>query len=174
MQVNPNYSQVKNDFEPLPEGTYFVRVDSFKVNKDDAAGKPLEFPVINWTLKVFGHPKYNARSLFLNTEIGGEHAFVLQRFVRAAVPEYTGGSFRTEDVVGKKMEVLVVHSKGKKDGNIFANVRNPVPYIEQGSAGSFEPGAAVPGDVPNHFGDAPALTNAPSDPKPDQNFGFGP
>jgi hypothetical protein len=166
MDIRPDYSQVKNEFEPLPEGSYPVRIDSFKVDKEPAV------PVINWTLKVFGHPKYNGRSLFVNTPIGGEHAFILQRFVKAALPEYNGGPFKTEQVVGKKIEVSVIHTKGKKDGTIFANVRNPVPYVESGAAGSFDAGQGVSGDVPMEFSDAPKQASKPT--VSEESYGFGP
>lgn len=108
MLVNPDFSEIKEDVGP---GTYRGVIKKAEVKEWPNGGQ-----YINWEVETFGEaePKNNGRRIFHKTSTSGKGAFMLQQFYRAATGQVLTGSFDTEQLVGRKIEVDVV--QGVKNG----------------------------------------------------------
>src|SRR4051812_18740901 len=111
MQVNPDYSE--NIFAEAKEGTHFARIAKAEPKTQKNGEK-----VIAWELETFGNedPNQNNRKLFHRTAIHGQYSGLLNIFLKAANPEYTGGEFDTDDYVGKEIEVSIIYPIDKQTG----------------------------------------------------------
>lgn len=110
MLITPNFSEIAEEVKP---GIYKVTV-----KKGDVKEWPSGGTYINWELETFGEPepKNNGRRIFYKTSVSGKAAFQLQRFYKAAVGQSLTGSFDTEQLAGKKIEVELVDGINRQTG----------------------------------------------------------
>jgi len=102
MLVKPDFSEVKDEVTP---GTY-----RGVIKKGDVKSWPNGGEYVNWEIETYGEtdPKNNGRRIFHKTSVSGAGAFQLQRLYRAATGEPLTGPFDTEQLVGRKVELVVV------------------------------------------------------------------
>jgi hypothetical protein len=108
--VTPDFSEIQ---EEIAAGTYKVRV-----RKGDVKEWPSGGTYINWEMETYGEPepKNNGRRVFHKTSCSGKGAFMLQKFYRAATGQALAGSFDTEQLVGKQIEVDIVDGVNRQTG----------------------------------------------------------
>lgn len=108
--VVPDFSDVAEEIGP---GTYKVMVKKGEVKEWPNGGT-----YINWELETFGDSatKNNGRKIFYKTSTSGKGAFMLQRFYKATVGQPLTGSFDTEQLVGKQIEVEIVDGVNRQTG----------------------------------------------------------
>lgn len=102
MLIQPDFTEVQDEVLP---GTYKVRIKKGEVKEWQNGGQ-----YINWELETYGEKesKNNGRRVFYKTSTSGKGAFVLQKFYKAAIGEPLTGSFDTEMLVGKNVEIEIV------------------------------------------------------------------
>lgn len=100
--VEPNFDDVPEDVGP---GVYKVIV-----KKGEIKSWPSGDQYVRWEMETTGDstPKNNGRRIFVNTSVSGKGVFMLQRLYRAAVGQSLTGSFDTEQLTGKQLEVELV------------------------------------------------------------------
>ena len=108
--VKPNFDEIQDDVAP---GTYKGLIKKGELKEWPNGGQ-----YVNWELETFGeaNPKNNGRRIFYKTSTSGKGAFLLQRLYKAATGQALTGSFDTEQLVGKKVEVEIVDGVNRSTG----------------------------------------------------------
>lgn len=124
MLVQPDFSEIQDQLTP---GTYKGIVKKGEVKDWPNGGK-----YVNWEIETFGEtePKNNGRRIFHKTPCTGKGAFQLQKFYKAATGQLLQGSFDTETLVGRKVELELVD--GVRDGQPtgYTEVKNVRPVTQ--------------------------------------------
>ena len=110
MLVKPDFSEVA---DAVTEGTYRGVITRGEVKEWPSGGH-----FVKWELQTVGEadPKNNGRKFYVTTSASGKGAFMLQRIYKAATGQALTGSFDTEQLVGKQVEVqLTLNDKGYTD-----------------------------------------------------------
>lgn len=118
MLVTPDFSEIKEDVGP---GTY-----KGIIKKGEVKAWPDGSSYINWEIETFGEaePKNNGRRIFHKTSVSGKGAFLLQKFYRAATGQTLSGSFDTEQLVGKRVEVTLADGMRNNEPTGYIEVKN--------------------------------------------------
>lgn len=100
--IQPDFSDIQDQ---VSAGTYKVIVKKGEVKEWPNGGS-----YINWELETYGEgeAKNNGRRIFDKTATSGKGAFRLQQFYKAATGQSLTGSFDTEQLVGKQLEIELV------------------------------------------------------------------
>lgn len=109
--VKPDFTEVQDN---VGVGTYRARITDAKLGAWPAKDDRPEQPFINWQMKTFGEAeeKNNGRSIFFRTSTTGKGAFMLRDLYKAAVGQVLVGSFDTEQLFGKEIEVTLAERNG--------------------------------------------------------------
>lgn len=115
-------------FEPLPEGTYDVVVDTSESEEfadDDVAWFTARLIVEN-------HPELSGRSFPIRLYVKGKGSGFFAQFVSACgmEPPKRGAVIYPRDYHGKRIRAVTNIRSGKNGGN-FTNVRRYLPRSEQ-------------------------------------------
>ena len=152
MQVNPDFSEASTFSMPDP-GHYVAKVSKAEPSESESGSK-----FIKWTLEIVkaDSKAQIGRTIWHNTPIGGKYAWILMQFLQAVDDSYSGGPFKTEEFLNKKLEIDVVRRPESK----YAEVRNPAPFIETGSVASSvlsgnNSSGETASDVPDYESDNP-------------------
>lgn len=109
--IEPDFSQV---IECAP-GKYEARVTDAEIKMTQKGQKR-----IVWRLEIENNsePALNGRKLNYGTMLEGAGAGMLKAFIRAAGdPNYSGGKYDTDTILGQSVVVVVVDGKDT-DGNL--------------------------------------------------------
>jgi len=106
----PDFTEIQDEVAP---GVYKCTVKKAELKKWPNGGE-----YINWQLETFGETvtKNNGRNVFHKTSTTGKGAFQLQKFYRAATGQMLTGSFDTEQLLGKRVEIEVVVGVNRTTG----------------------------------------------------------
>lgn len=108
MLVEPNYSEISDEIVP---GDYNVRIVMASPGEYSTGTK-----YIKWTLETYDEMEQRnaGRKIWHQTIIEGKGAFMLRNFLKAVTgSETTGGSFDTEEFLGKELTVTTgLNEKG--------------------------------------------------------------
>lgn len=96
LNVNPDFSEAIEGIEP---GTYAATIDD--VSEENA--KETGTPFLKWTLKAKSLDR--EFTVFHNTPVTGKGAGILKEFMKAAYPEYEGGTFNARNVLGREVKL---------------------------------------------------------------------
>lgn len=107
MEITPDFSEAVADTgASVPDGTYKVRVVEVEM-KDSKAGNKY----LNWKLEIFGAEgevaRFNNWKIYHRTMLAGKGAGMLKSFVKAATGTDVTGSFSTDTIIGKELQVTV-------------------------------------------------------------------
>lgn len=110
MLVNPDFSEIQDEVQP---GVYKCTIKKGEVKEWPNGGT-----YINWELETYGEsdPKNNGRRIFNKTSTAGKGAFMLQKFYKAATGQALTGSFDTEQLAGRKVEIEIVDGVNRQTG----------------------------------------------------------
>lgn len=106
MLLTPDTSECADQITP---GEYKVRIKDAKVDKwEGREGRPAT-SYVEWTLETFGEPevKNNGRYIRYKTPLNGKGAFRIASFYRAVTGSQLSGSFDTEQLMGREVQVVV-------------------------------------------------------------------
>lgn len=108
--VTPNFDEIAGEIVP---GRYRGIVKKAEA-KEWSEGKPY----INWEIETVGsaNPKDNGRKIFHKTSTTGKGAFMLQKFYRAVTGEALSGSFDTDQLLGKQVELEMIEGVNRQTG----------------------------------------------------------
>ncbi len=119
--VRVNFSDVEtNAYEPLPSGTYHVRITDAEMKETSGNGKlPAGTPMINWEFTVASGP-YESRRLWTNTVIHERTLFNLKALLEASgkyTSEELAGDFdlNIDEVLGAELKVVVAQREYNGD-----------------------------------------------------------
>ena len=109
--INPDFSETQDQVTP---GIYkgIIRKGELREWPNDK-GK-----YINWELETYGETeaKNNGRRIFHKTPVDGRGAFRLQQFYRAATGLILAGTFDTEALIGKQVQVTIIDGINRQTG----------------------------------------------------------
>ena len=112
----PNLEDVKDLFDPIPEGRYTFTV----VKVEKKVGEDSGYDYLNWETSCQDSEYQNKRvwlitSLKPETEDSKDARFMLKRFLNALSVDYAGGAFDTDDCLNQKVDfqVTVEEYEGK-------------------------------------------------------------
>ena len=108
MLVTPSFDDVQDEVTP---GEYHVQVTGASTGEWRTGTK-----YSNWELETVNEadPKNNGRRVWHKTPVEGKGVFLLQRFYRAATKQVLGGDFRTEDLIGTQLKVVLADGLTKE------------------------------------------------------------
>ncbi len=109
-------------FEPLPKGTYTVRVDDFKESRTKSTAKNPNMPIVSWKLVVEGGD-YDGRTIWDNMPIippsdkGKGTLWRVKAFLEAMGYETSENELDLEpgDIVGERLRVRLSVTAGDTD-----------------------------------------------------------
>jgi len=133
----------------LVPGRYVLKVveskESDKLDKNGNNALVVKFEVVNNR-----NTGFNGNRISRWFSLGGAGAKALYRFMMAIDPNYAGGPFTTESLVGKLIEADVVLETSPKDGKEWAKLEKVYPYLQPGTVGNtFAANVTAERDVPN-------------------------
>lgn len=116
--VEPDFSEVADEVVP---GTYKGVIKKGELKEYNSGSGSY----VNWEIETYGeeNTKNNGRRIFHRTATSGKGAFQLQKFFRAATGEVLSGSFDTEKLVGRKVQVTVAEQLDRE-------TKQPTGYLE--------------------------------------------
>lgn len=116
--VQPDFTEVT---EAVGPGTYKGIIKKADVKTWEKSGTQY----IDWTLETVGdtNPRNNGRRISHKTPVSGKGAFQLQNLYRAATGQTLKGSFDTDMLMGKQVEVELVDGVNRVTGQ-------PTGYVE--------------------------------------------
>lgn len=108
--VTPSFDEIQDEITP---GTYKGMIKKGEVKEWPSGGT-----YVNWEIETFGEKeqKNNGRRIFYKTSTSGKAAFMLQKFYKAATGQALSGSFDTESLVGKQVELDVIAGVNRQTG----------------------------------------------------------
>jgi len=125
MNLTPDFSQAV-EMGALPPGVHKVRVVGAEEKTSQAGNQ-----YVSWKLETFGAEvsQLNNRVVFHSTPTTGKGAGILKSFLVAAMGELPGGSFDTDAVLGRELQVTTIEeidrTTGEKTG--YARVKSVAP-----------------------------------------------
>jgi len=115
MQITPDFSNA-SESAPIPAGVYKTRITGCEQKTSQRTGNSY----LNWKLTIFGADgelsRQNNRPLFLVTMFSGPGAGRLKDLCKAATGAVPTGSFDTDNLIGKEVEVVVADRIDQQTG----------------------------------------------------------
>lgn len=120
--IEPDFTE-----QPPLEGTFNARITDC-VQKTSAAGNAY----LAWTFTL-EDPAANGRKAWLNTTLSGYGAQLMKKVIQAVYPQYDGGPFDTDSLIGRAVAVNVGPGKNR-DGSPsqYLNVSDVFPSNDVG------------------------------------------
>lgn len=129
--IQPDFSQ---EVIPPKPGVYRAKVVSFQQKQSEYSD------YLNWKLLVdTPHGQFN---LFHTTPLNGKGAGFLRRFIEAFNPNYNGGAFDPDSLIGRTVRVALKDEVGR-DGQKTGYLRINEAMLDQDSSPFPEPAASA-------------------------------
>lgn len=109
--VEPQFDELAD----ITAGNYKARITGAEVTTAKTSGAPM----IVWKLEVFGHDKkaMNGQQITHRTMLAGKGAFGVKDLYRAAMKQELTGSFDTDMLLGKEVQLTMGEGRPQQDGS---------------------------------------------------------